>query len=618
MSTLNKSKPWTFRPKGLSDAIDGTSAFAGAMSLLQNLVPNPANADQWVPRPAGVQLTNFTGFTTPTVGSALLILGTKIWGMIASARFAGKDEPFCYDMIAGTFVTIANVTAANTPTSQGTTGDWVPPVMVSSTNGRITITHPGYNGSTTFVGWIDLSSFSSATITGNTNTNTTVNSLSTNVLLAGWTVGMRIVGTNIPANTFITAIAVGGTSITISQAATGSTAGSTFTVTGGTPAAPIYGAGNVNGNPFTTIPTCVGVFSSRTWYGVNNFVVYSDTLNPQQVTAATQALTLGDSTNVTALVGLPLSSQITGGSVQSLIAFKGAQTLFQITGDAATTNLALNAINGSVGTLAPNTICATTRGLAYVAPDGIRILGFNGAVGEPIGRAGQGVNTPFLNAVNPSRMAAAFNNNVMRVTCQAVYGSQVQVEYFYDFDRGVFSGPHTFPLSIVKPYYAGAADTCIGFAFGVDAKLWQVSVVPTPASLYTENGTALASTWQTTLLPDNGDVAGNAMVETNIAIQLAAGQQATILASVENGNVLDQLVISGPAGAGPIWGSFNWGAANWGLPGGAFRQQDIAWNIPLVFKQMQIRLTTMSVQGLVVGNLYLRYQTLGYNLPYET
>jgi hypothetical protein len=68
------------------------------------------------------------------------------------------------------------------------------------------------------------------TATGNTNTSPALTNLSVNVLALGWWAGMAITGTNIPANTVIWAIASNGLSLTLSKAATGSTAGSTFTV----------------------------------------------------------------------------------------------------------------------------------------------------------------------------------------------------------------------------------------------------------------------------------------------------------------------------------------------------------------------------------------------------
>ncbi|MBP9756678.1 MAG: hypothetical protein KBD40_16910, partial [Phenylobacterium sp.] len=204
------------------------------MKTLTNLVPNPANRNQFVPRPASTQVTDFTGFTLPEGGEALLIIGAFAWGMIASDRFAGKSEPFCYDLANGVFIAIAGPTAANCPLSISPTGDWEPPTL-SMVSNRLMITHPGYDGVTYFVGWIDISSFTSTPATGDTHTNTLVDALSLNPLTSGWQVGQRITGAGIPADTFI--VALTATSVTLSQAATATAAGVALTVTGGTPAA---------------------------------------------------------------------------------------------------------------------------------------------------------------------------------------------------------------------------------------------------------------------------------------------------------------------------------------------------------------------------------------------
>ncbi len=66
--------------------------------------------------------------------------------------------------------------------------------------------------------------FSATTLTGNTNSNTTLNGLSS---LSGLAVGMHITGTNIPANTYISAISA--SALTISNAATATGTGITFT-----------------------------------------------------------------------------------------------------------------------------------------------------------------------------------------------------------------------------------------------------------------------------------------------------------------------------------------------------------------------------------------------------
>lgn len=612
---LRNAKPFVFRPKGLSDSIDGTSTFAGSMTSLQNLVPNPVNDNQFVPRPAAVSISNFAGFSTPLVPNALIVIGDLAWGMIPSSRNAGKDEPFCYNIATGAFVAISNVTSANCPTSPSTSGDWTPPVM-SATATRITITHPGYDGVTNFIGWIDIGSFTSNTITGSTHSNTTLDSLSSNVLTAGWQVGMKITGVNIPANTYIVSIASNGLSLVLSNAATGTTAGSTFTVTGGTPAAPLYGAGNTNGQPLAQRPNCCGAFNGRMWYGMANYAIYSDTTSPQQITNASQALTVGDNTNITAMAGLPLTSQVVGGIIQSLVVFKGAAAFWQITGDAATSNLALNVSAGSVGTLAPNSICGTPYGMAFIAPDGLRILGLTGTLSQPIGRAGQGVQYPFTSAVNPTRICAAFNNNVFRITCQPLNSpGQALFEYWYDFDRSVWTGPHTFPNALIRPYYGGTGNTFIHVAPGVNGKLFQSTSDPTANSTYTENGVALQWTYQPTLLPDSEEQEGRSIVESSIGLQLPPGQQVSILATNEVNAQLDQEVISSSAASGGVWGSFNWGAGVWGGASTPFRLLAVPWANPLVCRQMILVVTGLSTGGFIIGNINLKYQILGYQLP---
>ena len=68
------------------------------------------------------------------------------------------------------------------------------------------------------------------TATGDTHTSTLIDNLSTNVLALGWRAGAYITGTNIPALTTIASIASDGLSLTLSAAATGSSATQTYTV----------------------------------------------------------------------------------------------------------------------------------------------------------------------------------------------------------------------------------------------------------------------------------------------------------------------------------------------------------------------------------------------------
>jgi hypothetical protein len=538
---LRRGRPLTIRPKGVSDAIDGTNTFPGAMAALTNLVPSPTTAGVFVPRPAAVQLTDFTGFTSPTAITALLVIGARIYGMISSGKTAGYDEPFCYDTSVPGFVAISGVTSANVPASPALTGAWTPPQMVAITSTKIIVTHKGFSGTgTNFFGVIDIT----------------------------------------------------------------------------TPASPAWSSSNTASHALPAVPIAVQGFNGRAYYAVANALWFSDSLDPLTITNASQVLVLGDSQPVTALGGMPLANQVVGGAVQSLIVFKGAEFMAQITGDPATTNLTVNDLNIISGTLAPNTLVPTPYGLVYVAPDGVRIIGFNAQVSEPLGANGKGVNLPFINVLTPSRMVADFNENTLRVTVQngTVSGDPYQ-EYHFDFSLKVWTGPHTCAAYMISSFHIGE-NTFITALVGTQAKLFTSTVTPHLDSVYTENSVALSWSYQTVLLPDNEQMAMNKVVQTSIALQLPATSSVSVIAQNEVGEILDMVTITTSNVATTIWGSFTWGAAVWGAATGYFQQYFVPWNAPLVFKQASLLFSGTSYLGGAVGNLYLRYQILGYLLPY--
>lgn len=620
MASTLPGQPLLWRPKGVSDSIDGTNSFPGAMASLSNLIPSPSTSGQWVPRPASIQATAFAGFTTPAQVEALLVVGNIAYGMIASAAFSGKSEPFAYAILTNTFQTITGELAANLPASTATTGDWTPPTM-AVIGSRVMVTHPGFSG-THKVGWLDISGFSDATHTGNTNTSTSITNLSANVITAGWKPGMTITSSagDIPAGTTIVSIASGGLSLTLSAAATGTNAGVTFTVTGGTATSPQWGSGDTNLTNLLAVPVAVANFNGRAYYAVpGNGMQFSDSGNPTQITASTQALTPNNGIDVSAFGALPIS-QLTGGALQSLFAFQGDAAIQQITGDSATSNLAMNAVPVGVGTLAPLTVCNTTQGIAFVSPDGLRFITFTGQVTDPVGANGKGVNTAFLNAINPSRMCAAFNQNVLRisVTNGGVTGQPTQ-EWWLDFSEKVWSGPHTFPASLIQPYQAATGvNTGHGFllaASGINAKLWTSQVNPSSTSTYTENGTSLAWTYQPVLLPDNQQMDMNAMVQTAIGLVMPSAQSISVSATDQSGAILDQLTIKGSGTTATIWNSFTWGSANWTAAATNFTQQRIPWSKPLIFKQLNLSFTGTSAANSALGNLYMRHERLDYMLP---
>lgn len=664
--------PW--RPRGLSDAVDGSNGFAGAMALLSNLIPDPATADVWVCRPASTSKSTFGGFTTPGFESGLLVVGDIAYGLVASGRNAGKDEPFAYNIATNTFLTVAGITNGNSPTSPATTGDWTPPILCQVA-GRILVTHPGFPGGATKFGWFDVSGFSASPV-GDTNTSTLITG---NPAITGIQPGMTITGPNIPANTTVvstapfslsttgnthtttqlnglastTGVAVGqtvtgngipsgttvavvvgagevtlsqaatstlagvpvffgGATITISAAATGSTNGSTFTVAGGTTAAPLWGAGDTNINTLAAQPVGVAQMNGRAFFALGTSgIQFSDSGFACQISnnPNVQALLPSNGIAVTAIGALQLAS-LTGGIVQSLIAFQGAAQMQQITGDPQTANLLMNALPVATGTLAPLSISSCSQGLAFVSPQGLRIIDFAARVSEPIGDAGRGVVLAFAFATNPSRICSAANGDVIRIS--VINGrlsvSQTQ-EFWFHLARKAWSGPHTFPASLICPWQA----TFVLSASGINAKLWQSDAYASVSSTYTENSTALSWAAQTVLLPDNASGEMNSMVEATIAMALGANQTVTIIATDENGTVLNQVTIQG-GGSAAIWGSLVWGSFIWGGQGSAYQQRAIDWTEPVLFKQVAIQANGFSDYATRIGNLYMKHELLGYQI----
>jgi len=129
------------------DTLDSSTAMSGAMAALQNLIPDPSTKDLWQCRPASNLLIDLAahGFAGATFISVLLVVGNRAYGMVATTRNPGQDEPFCYDIVANAVVAISGVTAGNTPISPLQTGAWNPPVM-ALIGTKIILAHPGFTG----------------------------------------------------------------------------------------------------------------------------------------------------------------------------------------------------------------------------------------------------------------------------------------------------------------------------------------------------------------------------------------------------------------------------------------------------------------------------------------
>lgn len=535
---INRSVPSAFFPSGVTDTTD-TAGPSGSMAALVNLIPDPSTDHQFVPRPAAEEMTDFTGFSSPGFVSAQHVRGPLIFGMIASATNPGRDEPFCYDADAAAFIPITGATAANTPLSPASTGEWEPPV-IAPVGTYLLVTHPGFDGVTYFFGWIDISNL----------------------------------------------------------------------------AAPTWDAGNTTTNPLPARPRSVAAFNARAYYAVDNDLVFSDVLLPLVVSAAANALVLGDSTEITALGSAQFNTQY-GGVIAALIAFKGASVMYQVTGDKATNDLAQNSLDVATGTLAPNSLANSPKGLAFMSPQGLRIIDGGGNVTDPIGDVGSGVTIPFRYALESTRIAAAYNDNIYRVSVQngKAIGTPWQ-EWWYHFTRGIWTGPHTFPASLIHAFTHPSSDgghaSFVMTPVGVEGALFDSHALPALDSVYVENGTQLTWEYTTSFLPDTLQMAESANVELTINMSLIPGVvDVEVLAYDEDGTVLSTATIS-PTGAATVWGAFTWGAAPWRGALNNLKPRQAKWSAGLVYRWLQISVTGESVADYQIGTMYYRLEVLKY------
>lgn len=541
--SIRNVQPFVLSPTSLSDCLDSSHVFKGAMASLSNLIPDPTTTNLWQPRPAAIMLTDFPGFNTPGFISAYKQIGTRAYGMIATARNPTHDEPFCYDIPSGNFITIAGVTNPNTPVSPVTSGTWTPPIMALV--GRyLIVTHPGFNGSGgVFFGWIDLVD---------------------------------------PAN-------------------------------------PVWFGGNTTGVLLTTVPSWVTNFYGRAYFGVNpinmvNPATYAtDPLTLNVTASPTQILTYDDNIPLLAGVGLPLKNQL-GGIIQSLMVFKPSQNVYQVTGDfALTTNpITVNAMNMAIGSSCPLSIVSTPKGLAFVAPDGLRLIDFTATITDPIGVAGMGVNMPFVSALVPSRVVSACNAGILRITTQnSIKDGSPFEEYWFDFSRKVWSGPHTFPASLIQPYN----NTFVMAPVGVEGSLWQSDTTPSNISTYVENGVQLNWNYTTSMLPDPGYLGMYSVNETTINMALDP-TMGSWTASVLNANEVQYDSVGNIVpNTAPYWDVAVWDADVWDGVQTGLLPRLIAWTKPIPTSRCQIEIVGGSAGGVRIGDLKLNQGIVDYVPP---
>ena len=627
--TLRNTQVVRFSPTGLSDSLDMTDEFPGACALLTNLIPDITTRNIWTCRPASILLTDFTGFTTPGYISVFKVVGNYVYGMIASGRTAGKDEPFCYDLINSVFKTVTNVTATNVPTSPATTGDWTPPTM-DLVGVNLVVTHPGFTGTNGYFGWFDVSNQSAprwhsgnlyatgAIITLGAISGGTLYTAGTykNVALTGGTgAGAKADITVAGGAVTIVAMDISGSGYTAGDSLSASSAdiggtGSGFSVLVGT----VQLTGAIT---MTTPPSWVRQFYQRAYFGINPpptgaqpSVILTDALS-LGVTNANQVLTFGDNIPLVAAAPLGLSNQL-GGIIASLMIFKDDSSIAQVTGDYAFSSLSVNYINVNTGTIAPRSVCNTPYGIAFLDHDGFRVIDFDARVGDPVGAAGKGVVAPFVNALYPTRVNASCDGNIMRASVQnsTIAGTPWQ-EYWYDLVRKTWSGPHSFASSMIDVY----TDYFILAPQSAPGKLFTSTVIPIGATVYVENGTQLTWNMQTVVLADNGQMAQSEITELQVKTTAIGPTEIFTVNAVDEGNSVyknGSFTYSVALGVGGIWGTMVWGSGNWGSTSQALYPRQIEFPGPVVYNRLALNVTGSSASGFKIGDIFLRARTLGY------
>lgn len=371
------------------------------------------------------------------------------------------------------------------------------------------------------------------------------------------------------------------------------------------PVAPVWHAGNTGTNTLPAVPSAVIQFNSRLYFAVNNQAWFTDALT-LVITAATQELTIGDSTDIIAFAPLALSTTQQG-VLQAILAFKGNH-IAQITGDASDSTLAVNDLPSSVGSYAPRSIKATPLGVAFMAVDGLRRVRLDGSVTEP----NSDIRVPFINAATPSRVSAAYNAGVYRICVQNndVVGTPFQ-EWWFDEVRNGWTGPHTFRQDLILEY----SNTFIAFDTSNPAKMYRSDPTVNALTGYDENGSTLLFRYLTSPMPDKENLMANSTVLSTINALIPAGSSGLSFVGLDDtDSVLSTANIDAPA-PGSIWGAFLWGGALWGGQASKLRPYTIPWLDVLVFTKLTVQITGACATGYKLSNLQVMYQPLGYVPP---
>ena len=379
-----------------------------------------------------------------------------------------------------------------------------------------------------------------------------------------------------------------------------------------TPSAPTWAGANTATNALPTVPTVVANFFNRAYFACGNVLYFSDALVPTTITNATNQITIGDTTPIISLVGLPVNT-LSGGVAQSLMAFKNF-SIWQVTGDisVATNPLAINYLSLNVGTPSPRSVVQTPYGTCFAAIDGPYIVDPYGAVRpltKDIKEFDQDIQAPFIYCQIPSRVAAGYSGGYYRVCLDVLLASTNSVnDYWFDLQRRRWNGPHTWPtdcMAQIGNYFVVSHRT-------IGAALYKSQLFPDQNTVYNDNGSAITFQLQSSTFPKDARMTEKQVVESTIELSSSgAAVSYNVVALDERGTVLNSVTLLVPAN-GYIWGAFNWGAGFWSSNLNIPTVYNVNWTSAIVFQKMALQVNGTASNNIAIGSFFARYQDSGY------
>lgn len=380
--------------------------------------------------------------------------------------------------------------------------------------------------------------------------------------------------------------------------------------------APAWTATDTATNNLSAVPSAVANFANRAYFAVNQFLEFTDVLDPLTRTNGTQVLTVGDTNVIRALSGLPVQTT-SSGVIQALMVFKDFQ-VWQVTGDAALSTLALNFLSLTVGSSAPRSIALSPLGLYFASISGPYIITQLGTV-QLVTRSSDEIEAdivaPFQNAVTPSRIAGGYSNGVYRVCIETVIRSVTATnDYWFDERRRRWTGPHSFSFDCASQF----SNYFVLVSNANTAALYRSRVVPDANTLYDDAGTATSATLQSSAFPKTGRMTEKQVVESTQELS-SSGVTTTynITAQDDQQNTLNTAQIT--IASGGTWGSGVWGSgALWVSSTNRPHVYNVPWTAPLVFKKLVLLIQATATVALAIGSHFSRYADTGYsNAPNE-